>query len=82
MTYYFEISDILDFCYDAPDTPTQQELATAMLIDPYTLDTVRYIMSLKLELGDRDAVETYLEQSKKEALSRTMQQINSFTLQD
>ena len=75
MTYYFEISDILDFCYDAPDTPTQQELATAMLIDPYTLDTVRYIMSLKLQFNDRNAVENHLETSRKEALTRTMKKI-------
>ena len=75
MNTCFETSDILDFCFGAPNTPAQQALMNSMLTDPITLDTVRYIMSLKLQFNDRNTVENYLETSRKEALAQTMKKI-------
>lgn len=72
---HFLLDDYLDFCFDAPNSDVQNELAIAILTDQNTLDTVRYIMSLKLELGSRDAVRRHVERERSASYFRTMLKI-------
>ena len=69
---HFSLDDYLDFCFDAPNSDVQNKLAIAILTDRSTLDTVRYIMSLKLELCSRDKVQRYVEHERSALYFRTM----------
>lgn len=73
---HFSLDDYLDLCFDAPNSDVQNELAIAILTDQNTLDTVRYIMSLKLELGSRDKVRRYIEQKRIASYFQTVQRMN------
>ena len=72
---HFLLSGYLDFCFDAPNSGVQNKLAIAILTDQNTLDTVRYIMSLKLELCSRDKVRRYVEHERSASYFRTMLKI-------
>ena len=72
---HFLLNDYLDFCFDATNSDVQNELAIAILTDQNTLDTVRYIMSLKLELSSRDDVRRHVEQERSASYFRTMLKI-------
>ena len=72
---HFSLNDYLDFCFDAPNSDVQNKLAIAILTDQNTLDTVRYIMSLKLELCSRDAVRRHVETERSVSRFCTMLKI-------
>ena len=72
---HFLLDDYLDFCFDAPNSGVQNKLAIATLTDQNTIDTVRYIMSLKLELCSRDKVRRYVEHERSASYFRTMLKI-------
>ncbi len=72
---HFSLHDYLDFCFDAPNSDVQNKLAIAILTDKNTRDTVRYIVSLKLELGSRDNVRRYVEQKQSRSYFMTMLKI-------
>lgn len=79
---HFSLDDYLDLCFDAPNSDVQNELAIAILTDQNTLDTVRYIMSLKLELGSRDKVRRYVEQERSASYFRTVLKIGLLDLEN
>lgn len=72
---HFSLGDYLDFCFDAPISDAQNELAIAILTDQNTRDTVRYIMSLKLELGSIDNVQRHIKEKRSKSHFRTMLKI-------
>lgn len=79
---HFSLDDYLDLCFDAPNSDVQNELAIAVLTDKNTLDTVRYIMSLRLELGSRDKVRRYVEQERSASYFRTVLKIGLLDLEN